>query len=400
VRVLYLCPFVPWPLDSGGRIRTYHLIAAQRGHAEVHLRAIYEPGQGPAELGAVTAACASAEAFERGRAAPWRRLARTKLERWFHSPDLARAVRSELARGGYDLVHVDELLLARLVPRQSRVAVVQHHHKLDLDLYDTVHAHKGPQRHFDLWKLGRLEADAARRTRFHVLCSREDAAILAGRFPALECAAVPSGYDPDYWRPSSPAPARERELLVFVGTLSYGPNVDGARVFVRDVLPELRRRRPGLRLALVGRDPCPEVRALAGPGVEVVGAVPDVRPWLERAALAVVPLRIGGGTRLKIVEAIAMGCPVLSTEVGAEGLGLADREHLRLARDAAGFARAVDELLADRPGTAAMAARALSAVAARLTWDVLGAELRGFWERAARATSPDPSGTARSPGSS
>lgn len=99
--------------------------------------------------------------------------------------------------------------------------------------------------------------------------------------------------------------------------------------------------------------------------------------------MLVVPLRIGGGTRLKIVEAMALGCPVVSTEVGAEGLDLVDREHLRLTRDTPGFARAVAELAADPRGAAAMAARARAAIAGRLTWDVLGAQLREHWKRAA-----------------
>ena len=128
-----------------------------------------------------------------------------------------------------------------------------------------------------------------------------------------------------------------------VGTLSYPPNAAGAAWLCGEVLPRL----PGVRARLVGRAPPPAVRALAGPLVEVAADVPDVAPWYARSAVAVVPLHAGGGTRIKLLEALAHGVPVVATPVGAEGLSVDARRGVLIAADPADFARACATLLAD-----------------------------------------------------
>lgn len=384
MRVLFACPFVPWPLRSGGAIRTYHLIEAAAREVELHLCAVLEPGQTRAHAEPLERVCASVQLFEREAAGPVDQLRRAKIERWFHSPSLRAALARELASGRYDVLHLDELLLARLPPISARTPIVQHHHKLDSVLFESITGGRGPQRHFDLWKLRRLEAEAARRTPHHVLCSAEDRAILESRYPGLECAVVPSGFDPRHFTPSAQPPAREPELLVFVGSMSYEPNVDAVARFARNVLPSVLRERPHARLAIVGRAPAPEVRALASEHIEIVGEVADVRPWLERAALVVVPLRVGGGTRLKIVEALAMGAPVLSTSIGAEGLELTPGREIALADEPPAFARAVLELLSDEARRTALARAGQERVRALYPWPTLAHALVEHWRAAAR----------------
>lgn len=390
MKVLFACPWIPWPLDDGGRIRTYNLLKAVARHAEVHLRVVLAPGQDEDDARELEPWCASVRVFSRGKPGTWTRWARPKIERWFHSPGLAAEMAAELATGGYDLVHLDELLLARSTPADSRVPVVQHHHKLDTVLYSALAGHRGVTKHFDLFKLRRLERESARLYRHHVVCSEGDARILTERYPRIVCTAIPSGYDPEYFRPEEgggegddPGGAREPATLVFVGSMGYGPNVDAAVRFVREILPGLRATRPELRTIVVGKDPSPEVRALAGPGVQVTGAVPDVRPYLRRATAMVVPLRIGGGTRLKIVEAMGAGTPVVSTYTGAEGLALEHREHLLLAGDNAAFAACVNELLDDPHLARDLARRAHERVSRLYTWPVLGASLVEAWRAAA-----------------
>jgi len=320
------------------------------------------------------------------------RWSRPRLERWFHSPALQAAVQLDVDTGGFHLVHLDELLLARIVePRGRRVPMVQHHHKLDTVLYDTLNAGRGPHRYFDLWKLNRLEAESARRYRHHLTCSEEDARILRERYGALDCHAVPSGFDPDFFRPPDPAPLRDPQTLLFLGSMNYGPNVDAVLRFARECLPELRTRHPGVRMQIVGGDPLPEVRALSGPDVEVTGGVPDVRPYLARCGQLVVPLRIGGGTRLKIVEALAMGAPVVSTHIGAEGLGLEDGRDLLLAADAPALTDAISAGIRDPRAGERRAAHGQRAVHDRYRWEVLGHELAEYWERVAFSGAVSPS---------
>lgn len=379
MKVLFVCPWLPWPLNAGGKIRTFNLIRAASASSEIHLRAVLEPDQDARMVDELRPYCASVRVFPRTRPGPVMRWSRTKLERWFHSPALRAAVAEDL-RGGFDLVHLDELLLARVPGAPNGTPVVQHHHKLDTVLYEITTARDGMQRHFDLWKLRRLESESARRFQHHLLCSEGDAAILTQRHPRVRCGVLPSGYDPGYFHPTDPRPTRESDLLLFLGSMDYEPNVEAVLRFARETLPRIRRRRPGVRLEVVGRAPSPEVRALREPGVAITGEVPDVRPYLERAALMVVPLRIGGGTRLKIVEALGMACPVLSTRVGAEGLGLEDGRELALAEGEEGFARRALVLLEDPARAQRLGHAGRRAVLERYDWKVLGGRLVDYWQ--------------------
>ena len=391
MKILFVCPFVPWPLVDGGKIRTYHLLRSAAAHAEIHLRVIQEPEPPLEAAEALSPWCSSLAFFDRSQPGRIKRWTLPKLERWFHSDDLIAHVRRDLSREDFRLVHLDELLLARIVPKDSSVPVVQHHHKLDTVLYGSLNASDGPGRHFDLWKLRRLEAESARRYRHHLLCSREDAEILRGRYGALDLAYVPSGFDPELFRPQHPPTERERHRLVFLGSMNYGPNVDGILWFAREVWPGLIERYPELELQIVGRDPTPEVTSLASDKILVTGRVDAVRPYLERASALIVPLRIGGGTRLKIVEALALGTPVVSTPIGAEGLGLIDGREIRLGADAQAFASAVVETLDNPAAARAQGAAGRERVHKRYRWDALAEELLDYWERVALYGKPAPS---------
>lgn len=382
MKVLFVVPWIPWPLVNGGKIRTYHLLREAAKRAEIHLHLVREREPIPDAAEELARFCAAVTIHERGTPSPWFTVSRPKFERWFHSPSLAAAIAREGASGTYDVVHLDELAVARLVPAAARAAVVQHHHKLDTVLYEALNGEGDLAARFDLWKLRRLEAYSLRRFRHQLLCSEGDGEILRERYGPHDFGAIPSGFDSQLFRRAeSPAP-REAHRLLFLGSMDYGPNVDGVRWFVEQVLEAIRAADPDVLLEIVGADPPPEIRELAGDHIHVTGRVPDVRPHLERASAMVVPLRIGGGTRLKIVEALALGTPVVSTTIGAEGLDLVADEHLRLADDPASFATAVTGLLADPAAAAALAERGRAFVHARYRWEALGDRLVDYWERA------------------
>ena len=202
---------------------------------------------------------------------------------------------------------------------------------------------------------------------------------------------VPSGFDPESFRARPDAPPREPARLLFLGSMDYGPNVEAVQRFVRESLPAIRAERPETVLEIVGAHPTAEVRALARPGVIVTGRVETVQPYLARASALVVPLAIGGGTRLKIVEALALATPVVSTTIGAQGLGLVDGTHLALADGGLEFARATLALLADPAGAAQLAARGRAWVHEHYRWEVLGHELVDYWERVAFSGALSPS---------
>jgi glycosyltransferase involved in cell wall biosynthesis len=203
-----------------------------------------------------------------------------------------------------------------------------------------------------------------------VVVSEEDLRVHRECYGVTRVSAVPTGVDLDYFRPNPGGDYTPREL-VFTGSMDWFPNEDAIVHFAHEVLPRIHKAVPDVTLTIVGRNPPPRVRALAerDPSVRVTGGVPDVRPYLERAALFVVPLRIGGGTRLKIYEAMAMGRPVVSTSIGAEGLPLRDGLDLRLADGDEPFAAAVIELLEQPLKAQMIAMRGAQRVRSEFGWE-------------------------------
>lgn len=188
---------------------------------------------------------------------------------------------------------------------------------------------------------------------------------------------VPTGVDvsafqpPDATRDSAGAP-----VIGFLGSMDWMPNIDGVRWFTREVLPGVRREVPGARFKIVGRNPPSSIRELAQAdrGIEVTGTVAEVQPHVHECAVIVVPLLSGGGTRIKIFECMAMGVPVISTTIGAEGLPVRAGETIAIADDASAFASEVSRLLRDREGARAQARRAREQVEARHSWKAAAEE--------------------------
>ncbi|MBV9225931.1 MAG: glycosyltransferase [Acidobacteriaceae bacterium] len=181
------------------------------------------------------------------------------------------------------------------------------------------------------------ERDVCRAVAQVVAVSETDEQLMRSRFGIERVSSVPTGVDVDYFeRPSSSSILYD---LVFIGSMDWMPNVDGMRWFLSDVFPLIRQERPDCRLAIVGRNP-PQalLDAAKDPQITVTGTVPDVRPFLWQSALSIVPLRVGGGTRLKIFEAMAAGTPVVSTTIGAEGLPVRHGETVQIADTAQQFA--------------------------------------------------------------
>lgn len=193
----------------------------------------------------------------------------------------------------------------------------------------------------------------------------------------LPIVVVPNGVDLDYFRPM--AQPANRKHLVFTGSMDWRPNQDAARYFVSTVLPLLRQAHPDLECTFVGRSPPADIRALSSvPGVHITGTVDDVRPYVEQAAVYIVPLRIGGGSRLKILEALAMGRAVVSTTVGAEGLDVEHDCNIVLADDPQVFAESVARLLNDPERCLALSKEGRRLVEQYYGWDALADKFGKF----------------------
>jgi glycosyltransferase involved in cell wall biosynthesis len=179
---------------------------------------------------------------------------------------------------------------------------------------------------------------------------------------------IPTGVNIEYFTP--PASASCESDLIFIGSMDWLPNEDGVLYFVREILPLIRRRKPKCRFTIAGRHPSPKIAGLArDPGIVVTGTVPDIRPYLWGSRLSIVPLRIGGGTRMKIYESMAARVPVVSTTVGAEGLVVESPVNIRLADTPEDFAAQCLELLDDSQARSRMTDAAWELVASRFSWD-------------------------------
>jgi glycosyltransferase involved in cell wall biosynthesis len=234
----------------------------------------------------------------------------------------------------------------------------------------------------------RFEAWAYSAATRAVAVSPEDAALMRDRFGAPAPAVVENGVDTAAFRPDPHTPHDPARIL-FLGSLDWRPNQDGVRVLIDDVFPRVKQAEPTARVMVVGRKPPAWLKELANqPGVELHADVPDVRPFLHQSGVLAVPLRVGGGSRLKILEALATGLPVVTTTVGVEGLRLSGGEHCAVADTAEAFAAALTESIRRPAAAAEMAARGRHRVVSEYDWAGLATKLGAVWRAAVSGTPP------------
>jgi len=218
------------------------------------------------------------------------------------------------------------------------------------------------------------EREVCRAAGYVIAVSETDKKQMCERYGVTRISHVSTGVNVDYFEPPS-EPERKADL-VFVGSMDWLPNVDAALFFVKGILPRIRERLPWCKVAIVGRKPDRSVAQLAkhDSSLIVTGTVPDVRPWLWGSLVSVVPLRIGGGTRLKIFEAMAARVPVVSTTIGAEGLPVISGTHLAIEDEPSRFAAACVELIEQEERRRRLTDKARQLVAARFSWDAVTRE--------------------------
>jgi polysaccharide biosynthesis protein PslH len=213
------------------------------------------------------------------------------------------------------------------------------------------------------------------------LCSAPDERRLLDQVPAARTMVIPNAADVEYYQPRPTDPPPDGRTVVYFGLLSTVPNVDGVIHFVRDIWPRIAAEHPQARCKIIGGRPPPSLLALAGPRIELTGFVSDLRPHLAAAAALVVPLRLGGGTRLKIVEAMAMGKAIVSTTLGAEGIEAVPGRDLLIADEPAAFADAVNRLLAEPTMAARIGDSARQLAVERYAWSGSARALEGFYRQ-------------------
>ncbi len=301
----------------------------------------------------------------------------------YTSTAMQAAVERLTASTGFDLIHLDSIHMIRYgqSPALRAAKIVYNWHNIESEAMRRYGATVPslPRRWYAKLTAGKIEAleRVILRDAFgHVVCSERERKQLRRWAPAARIQVVENGVDSSFFAAGDEGTPPGHQI-VFVGTMDYYPNVEAATSFANRIWPHVREKLPDVRLLIVGANPTPAVLELGAiPGVRVTGTVPDVRPYYRDALAAVVPLRTGGGTRLKILEAMAAGVPVVSTELGAEGLAVTSGRDILLADpgDAEAWIAHLN-LLAQLPARSHQIRAALDLVRSRYDWEIVGRTL-------------------------
>lgn len=397
MRILWVKVGGLWPPNTGGRLRSFHILSELARRHPVTLVTTHHPDEDPAALRTQLPQCEAVVSIP--YAAPkWNspRFPAMLLRSWFSSlpvdlwkcrvAALRHEVSQHLASGDFDLCIADFLVAVPNVPLQKVTPVVFFAHNVEHMIWKRLGANeKRPWFKFLLeieWrKMRRYEARACREANLTIAVSEQDRELLAANSPGARVYAMPTGVDVGYF--TADGTPEEPLQLVFTGSMDWHPNEDAMLYFMHKILPAVRRELPGVRLTVVGRNPGKRLlQAAKAADVAVTGTVDDVRPYMSAAPVYVVPLRIGGGTRLKIFEALSMCKAVVSTSVGAEGLPLIPGEHYVQADDAAAFAAAIVALLRDPGRRTALGLAGRSLTQMRYSWPQVTREFAAFCEAA------------------
>jgi sugar transferase (PEP-CTERM/EpsH1 system associated) len=387
MHILWLKTELLHPLDKGGRIRTYHTLRVlNRLHHVTYLT--LDDGSGTPDAPEQAHEYCSElvrvpfRTTRKRSLAFYGELARNSVTPlpyavWKYR---SRAFRGECERllesSNIDVVVCDFLSPAINLPRICRQPIVLFQHNVEADIWRRhwqVATHPVSRAYLrSQWRrMVAFERAACRSVDHVVAVSDKDSERFRQEYAAHAVSAVPTGVDTSFFQPQAFS-ARQPDQLVFTGSMDWVPNEDGVMFFVDRILPLVRRDWPDAAVTIVGREPTQATLSLPMRDrlIRVTGRVPDIRPFLERAAVVIVPLRIGGGTRLKIFEAMAMGCAVVSTTVGAEGLPVRDGTHLLIADSPEEFAQACVRLLQNPELAQRLGAEAAAYVRTHFGWDM------------------------------
>lgn len=407
MRILWLGHFVPWPLRGGNLIRSYHLIREAAIGNEVSFLGFKQRElldsedlhrEAHTELRMI---CSGVQTLpiprEFGPLPKHRIMARSLLSRsydevWLDSRAMRKTIGEEIARFSPDVVHFDTLGLAQYATLFNGQSLILNHHNIESHMMRRRAELKSGSLLACILRLqaDRLQQAERRSARYfcaHLVVSELDKQRLQEVIPGSRMAVISNGVDLQYFRPRDATASFEPASTIFVGGLNWYPNRRGVKWFLSEVYPRIVKEFPEARFTMVGR--CDDrFRAdllRHGSGVEMTGEVEDIRPFVAKSAVYVCPIHEGGGTRLKILDAMAQGIPLVATTMAVEGIGIKADEHALLADDAIGFARLVIEVIRRPELGRKLAAAAYDLVAASYSWESIGIRLRSVYESTRKA---------------
>jgi sugar transferase (PEP-CTERM/EpsH1 system associated) len=390
MEILFLTGNLPYPPTDGWKIRVFSLIRHLSRHHRVSLVSFMRTTEDSRAVEVLRKYCADLWVIPRDpRYSPWKLFLGLVGQTAFpllnyRDQQMMDLLRGVLQKHHFDVIQVESLAMAQYCSEVSSSTVLDLHNieSLLIKRYALQETNLLKRAYAEvMWrKVAAYEREACKRFTHCLTCSEEDRRLVQGQAGVKRVSVIPNGVDLQSFVPVGP-PAPPFNRLVFVGRMDYHANVDGVHWFSREILPQIRRKKPDVLFQIVGGYPTDSVKRLASPGeVEVTGFVEDVRPYLTEATAVVVPLRIGGGTRLKILESLAMGKAVISTTLGAEGIAAVDGREILLADGPTQFADRVIDVLDNSKLREALHNAGRELVEAQYSWASIGNRLEQVYE--------------------
>jgi sugar transferase (PEP-CTERM/EpsH1 system associated) len=397
MQVLWITSSLPYPPVTGAKIRMWNLLKCAARHHHITLLSLVDQAD-ELQFLPYLQCCVKVETVvkqrRRNRGKLFFRLLRTLLKEQparngiAYYEDMQRKVREITSRYTFDIINIEQSHMAPYIEFVANADQVRL-----ITLYDVgatqqervLRIQAGLPSRWGIWLdaflLRRWEpAYLARHFDKCIVVSPADEALLRQANPALELAVVPNGVDTTQYGLLADAP--DSKDILFVGKMNYAPNVDGVRFFCQEVFPLVKQQVPEARLLIVGQDPVAALRAMASDDVTVTGSVESIIPYYQQSCMSIVPLRAGSGTRLKILESMALGRPVVSTTIGCEGLAVTPEENILVADGPADLARQVIRLLSDQDLRRRIIAGGRQLVEMTYDWQVIAERLLQIYAQA------------------
>ena len=402
--LLMLTPYLPYPPVSGGRTRTLELIRRLRGDYQITLVCFGRPEERAFDLAPLRMLC-EVMVIDRESSPGTLRAATLSLTsaqpilmRLYTNTVMRAALAHLIAERRFSLIHVESFYMLQNLPPQinATVPVLLSEPSIEFNAWRYFSRvarpiYQRPALIIEAFKIRQFEPRSWRTVSAVGVTSALEGKAVSRAAPDITPLLIPNGVDPDYFQPLDLR--RDPDSAVYMGDYKYFPNVEAIRYFLSAIMPLIRAERPNFTLTLIGKEPPADFQTLAADpqsGLHVTGLVDDTRPYLCRGAVFICPQRSGGGTRLKLLESLACGSPIVSTSIGCEGLSVIDGEHMLIADTPPAFAAAVLRLLADPAAAEALGKRGRAWVVQQHSWDHSAALLRTVYQRLRQSASTAP----------
>lgn len=397
MKILMLTPYLPYPLHSGGQIRTYNLLKKLAKDHEVTLYALIKDWSEQAGLEHLTPLCHSIRLFKRSQS-PFtvRNIFRTAVSSFpflvmrNHVPGMKKAIKDELSSSTYDLIHAETFYMMPHIP-ETTVPTLLVEQTIEYLGYES-YAKKAslllrPFLSIDIRKLKLWEKHYWNHCDQLVVMSQEDKAFVSKHINQnIPISVVENGVDSE-WFAEVERHESEKPTVLFVGTFRWLPNLEAVRLLVKSIWPLVKKSVPDAQLTIVGAAPTSEVLSFADdePSITVKGNIPDIRDAFASAHILAAPVWSGKGTRYKVLEALAAGTPVVATSTAVEGLAIRDGKEAIVVDDAEKFAQAIINLLHSKAKRDELRQAGRNFVKDQFDWDLIAGKLDGIYRKIGKA---------------